>query len=224
MADSPSDSLSRRTAVRAMLLEHDAGSMHGSLGGLLRGAAVCLALGIVLAILFALAPGTSAIGFKWWFLIYVLVVVALLFWYDRRPLTQSLAEARREAGAGLPHVESADAGGGGSPLSSRLLSWGPGPLVAGLRGVRGRRNPREIKAFERASVLVLDLAKVDGGVPLKELLHPPEDMQAFGHAVDWLESNDWIGKSTDGNSLWLSSTGRRKLVSRNLAPKPGEFM
>ncbi len=36
-------------------------------------------------------------------------------------------------------------------------------------------------------------------------------MQIFGLAVDLLDTHGWIGRATDGKSLWLNSTFREKL-------------
>ena len=39
-------------------------------------------------------------------------------------------------------------------------------------------------------------------------------MSIFGSAVDLLDKHGWIGKSSDGRSLWLNSTFRDKLISQ----------
>jgi hypothetical protein len=48
--------------------------------------------------------------------------------------------------------------------------------------MRGHRSLAQEAVFDRAAILVLDLAKADGGIPIKELLIPPENMQVFGTA------------------------------------------
>ena len=162
--------------------------------------------------------GSSWIGWSGWFLVYLLVLVPLLIWHERRSREDYFADS---LGSVDPSPSSRgeyemNKAGIAVGMYAALLVWGPRALIDGLNGLRGRRTLGQQAVFDRATVLVLELAKVDGGVPIKELLNPPEDMQVFGSAVDMLDRHDCIGKSTDGRSLWLNSTYRRKLNERKL--------
>lgn len=207
------------TKANAMLRLQDAGSLAGSLGKLLMGAGVCFAVGLLFAsfmtgILYALF-GSSGIGWSGWFLVYLIVIVPLLIWQERRSRENYLENA-------IDRVDPNPSSYGESRLNrisiwvgvvASWLVWGPRALIDGSRGIRGRHSMARQAVFERASLLVADLALSPGGVGIKQLLHPPEDMRAFGTAVDMLDTHGWIGKSSDGGSLWLSSTVRAKLAS-----------
>jgi hypothetical protein len=209
-----------RKEVHAMLRLHDATSMNGSLGRFLKGLGVCLAGGIVLATL--LDVFFNGLGIGWWgcFLGYLIVLTGLLIWQERRTVKDYLSGPLQVIDLNLPASEQRRSG----PLSPQMrkvvstIFWGPLAMIDGFRGLRGQRSPLQEAAFDRAAVIVLDLTKVDGGVEIKELLNPPEDMPIFGSAVDLLSTHGWIGKSSDGRSMWLDSYHRKKLAEKRLTP------
>jgi len=213
------DKTTRLNDVGTLLREEDKVSIAGSLGRFLRGLGICFVMGlsfaIVMTLLFDSLFENPWIGWKGWFLIYAFVTAGLLIWRERGPVTVDLEQARHPA----PPI----AGSSAIIKYASMPFWGPRAVVEGLRGMRGRWVPHQQAIFDRAAILVLDLAMTDGGVPVKEVLHPPEDMVTFGLAVDWLDANQWIGQATEGGSLWLSTVGRKKLVDRKLMPLPGDF-
>ena len=194
-------------------------SVRGSLGRFLLGLGWCILAVLVSATFFTLLFnalfGGSGIGWRGWFLLAALVLVVVIFWLERRIRA---AEATPLTGENSPAEVSAEDYAIPTPLGSLgdKLVWGPPAMLSGFRGVRGKRTRRQEAVFDRAVVLVFDLARQPGSIGVKALMRPPEDMTIFGAAVDWLEANDWIGKSTDGTALFLSTLGQERLVERNL--------
>ncbi|HEX8912032.1 MAG TPA: hypothetical protein VF796_06700, partial [Humisphaera sp.] len=100
----------------------------------------------------------------------------------------------------------------------QFVTWGPRNVIDGLAGVRRKWRPHQNVVFRRASKMLLELAKYQGGVELKFLVHPPEDMRVFEQAVEWLDRHDWVGKSSNGEKLWISTDGLKRLESQDLMP------
>lgn len=209
--------------VRGMLRFADATSMAGSLGRFLMGIAVCFGMGVIAASLITtfllVVFGSTWIGWTGWFLAYLLILVPVLIWHEHRSREDYLTEAVRSADpspSSRGEYEMIQMGFAIGAISS-LLVWGPRALIDGFRGLRGLRNPTQEAVFDRATVLVLSLAQASGGVAIKDLIIPPENMLVFGSAVEFLDRHWFIGKSTDGKTLWLNSTFRKKLEARGLA-------
>lgn len=202
--------------VRRMLRNQDAASMSGSLGRLIMGLAVCLGAGFLFATILAIFIGLYFdkpwISWSGWFFIYLLVVVPLLIWHDRRTRGDYLLEAAWsiESSPGVAEESIHEFGALIENLTAWIF-WGPRSLIEGMRGMRGLRTWQQHAVFDRAAILVLDLRKSQSGIEIKHLVHPPEDMKIFGLTVDVLDTFGWIGKSGDGKSLWLNSTFREKL-------------
>lgn len=205
--------------LRALLVREDARSVRGSLGRFLLGLGWCILVVLISATFFTLLFhalfGGSGIGWSGWFLLAALVLAATIVWLERRVRA---AEAKPLTGETNPTTISAEDYAIPTPLGSigDKLVWGPPAMLSGFRGVRGKRTRRQEAIFDRAVVLVFDLARQPGSIGVKALMHPPEDMGVFGAAVDWLEVHDWIGKSTDGTALFLSTLGQKRLVERKL--------
>ena len=209
-----------RKEVHAMLRLTDATSMAGSLGRFLKGLGICLAGGIVFATV--LNTFCNGLGMGWWgcFGVYAVLLAAAVIWHERRTNDRYLTAPRQELDLNQPQSEgrtTANANAGPGKLLSTIF-WGPLALIDGFRGLRGQRSRLQDAAFDRAAVLVLDLTKVDGGIEIRELLKPPEDMNIFGSAVDLLTTHGWVGKSSDGRSIWLDSYHRKKLDEKRLTP------
>jgi hypothetical protein len=196
--------------IRTNLRLADATSPSGSLGRLLKGTGVFLALGLIISISLAVAFDSSWFGWKLCFLTFLLIVVPLLIWRERKSRESYLTEAVRTADPTRPNP------------AVTLVFGVPRALFAGYRGLRGQLTLTQQAVLDRATVLVLDLARADGGIPIKELMKPPENMHIFGTAVDLLDRHDCIGKSTDGRSLWLNSTYRRKFNQLRLKLSGGD--
>jgi hypothetical protein len=223
MSESPEghERTSRRKQVQAMLRHEDSVSLRGSLGRLFKGIGFCAIIGIVVAT--ALTFGISAlfnkhpIGWFAWFGIYwLLLIVALV-----------ISQRRRHADYLVGSLNAPDhLGDDSSPLVVRTpylmaVLWGPRAILDGVAAVRGKWTARQNAAYKRAAQMVLEMAKYDGGVEIRALMHPPEDMAIFNEVIDWLEAHDYLGKSSDGERFWLTTIGKNKLAAHGIHPKVG---
>src|SRR6185437_11239174 len=145
------------------------------LGRLLKGAAVCLGIGlgiaIVLEIVLSLLFGTTLIGFRGWFLVYLIVLIALLIRYEMRTRIEYVNDSLSATEPNPPIPEEVEPQNTGFQIAefASIAVWGPRALIDGINGMRGRRKLAQIAVFDRAATLVVDLAKVQGGVDLKKL-------------------------------------------------------
>ncbi len=212
-----------RKQVQATLIAEDRMSMAGSLGLFLIGLAWCLGIGIFVASLLWFIVGRLS-GFGW-FGVYCLVLVPLLVWYEKRNRKDYLmASLQEDRGAPVTstevYVDRAMLQAKGFEM---LFTWGPRQLLDGFAALRGRRSGDHNARFHRAAQAVLELAKYPGGVEVKAIMHPPENMPVFIAALDWLDKHDYIGRSSDGERLWLSTIGKKKLAEKGINPKVAEF-
>jgi hypothetical protein len=203
--------------AHTMLLVQETTSMAGSTGKLLAGIGVCLGMGfifatVMVAVLYE-AFGSSGIGWSGWYLVFLAVLVPWLIWRERRWRASYMVDTMMEV-SGKPSSRGEmemDQMKVKIAFIMAMLVWGPRAVLDGYRGLRGSQTTAEKIIFNRAALLIADLAVIPGGVPIADLIHPPEDMRVFGSAVDLLDKHDWIGRSSDGLSLWLNSTFREKL-------------
>ena len=213
-----------RRQVQAMLQAEDKVSFSGSLGLFLRGLGWCSAIGFLIATVLWLAFRNTGLGERvgWleWFIIYWVVLAVVLF---VRARAQSKHDHRSYKVGSLTDEDDDTPGGHAAgdleartPFFAVVLASGPRALVDGLAGLRGKPNRRRKDMFKRASRILVYLAKYSSGVPIKGLMRPPEDMPVFTAALDWLEANDYTGRSSDGERMWITSIGRKKLTDHNI--------
>ena len=202
---------SLRKQVQSVLIAEDRVSLAGSLGKFLYGVAWCLGVGFLFATLLRFIAG----GLSWiaWFGVYLLVLIPLLVWHELRNRKDYVVASLHEDEPSVVTDDVAKA----QILS--LLTWGPRQLLDGLGALRGRRSGDQNARFKRAAQAVLELGKYSGGVEIKLIMHPPENMPVFISALDWLDKHDYIGRSSDGERLWLSSIGRKKLTEKGVTLK-----
>jgi hypothetical protein len=209
---------SKPAELRAILVKQDVRSIRGSLGRFLLGLGWCFLAVFILATVIALLLntlfGSSGLGWRGWFAVFFVGMAALLGWLYIRQRARGAVVAASPDSAPIRGFEAFLSPDVGKRIPR--IVWGPPALLTGLRGLLGMRTRREEAVFDRAVVLVFDLAKEPGSIGVKAVVHSPEDMNIFGAAVDWLEANDWIGQSTDGSSVFISTLGQQRLVERNL--------
>lgn len=220
-----------RRRVQEMLRAEDKVSFGGSLGLFLRGLGWCAAAGFLLATGMWLALGSlherAFIGWTGWFIVYWVVLALALF-------LKANADGKKK-GYRIGSLTEADAdddetpGGHAAgdleartPFFSQVMAWGPRALVDGLAGLRGKPNRRQNEMFKRAAQIVTYLGRYSSGVPIKGLMRPPENMPVFAAALDWLDKNDYTGRSSDGERMWITSQGRKKLTDHNIHIKISE--
>ncbi|QOV90744.1 hypothetical protein [Humisphaera borealis] len=211
---------SLRKQVQDLLVAEDRMSLAGSLGMFLVGLAWCLGVGIVLAsLLWFVVP----LGWSWirWFGIYWLVLIPLLVWHERKNRKDYVVRSLTEDD-GTPYT-AGEAASDSIKLQAAgfamLLTWGPRQLLDGFAAIRGRKSGDRSARFKRAAQAVLELGKYSSGVEIKQIMRPPENMPVFIAALDWLDKHDYIGRSSDGERLWLSTIGRKKLTDKGVVLK-----
>lgn len=158
---------------------------------------------------------TSYIGWLGWFLVFDVTLIPLLMWFEgKTPRSYFNAAASSsvidpssygEYRLARSRLEIAAYAG--------MLAWGPRSLVGGLRSLRHCRQATP-QSVSRAARLVIELAKMPHGVPVKTLMEKHESMPNFGAAVDLLDDYGWIGRASDSTTIWLDSTYRRKLSAK----------
>ena len=218
-----------RRQVQEMLRAEDKVSFSGSLGLFLRGLGWCGAVGFLIATVLWLALGNTGVGtyLGWtgWFVLYWVVLIVVL-------VVRSSAEGKSDHKSykvgSLTDDDDTPGGHAAGDLEARtpffalLMAWGPRALVDGAAGLRGKPNRRRNDMFKRAAQILTYLAKYSSGVPIKGLMRPPENMPVFSAALDWLEANDYTGRSSDGERMWITSIGRKKLTDHNIHIKISE--
>jgi hypothetical protein len=216
MPDQPSSPLAGE--VTRIIRLADASSFAGSMGKMLLGLGVCIGAGIALAIIISSILyslfGTTGIGLTGWFWLYLLIVVPLIIWYERKSRKDYVMDAATAVGTpsssiGEFRLNQATLLTG---AIAGIIVWGPRNLIDGIRGMLGRRTVLQNAVLERAVLIVLELNVESSRVEIKKLIVPPEDMTVFAQAIDMLLALDLAGRSTDGTSMWLISTFRKKLV------------
>lgn len=221
-ADIEKTALRRR--IQDFLREEDSRSLFGSLGAFLSGLGVCVGAGIVIATAISLflyfSLDKTYLGWWGWFLAYWVVLVPILIWQEKRShndyLVESLGNVEDDVSGHADH--GAIHSRGGLAVVTDAIAWGPKNLIDGAAGLRGKWTARQNKIFKRAAQLVGVLAKYDGGIEVRTLIQRGEDMAIFTAAMDWLERNEWAGKSPNGERVWISSPGRKKLIERDMVP------
>ncbi|CAA9440271.1 MAG: hypothetical protein AVDCRST_MAG64-4139 [uncultured Phycisphaerae bacterium] len=214
-----------RRQVQEMLRAEDKVSFSGSLGLFLRGLGYCAAAGFLVATVLWLALGTfheqAYIGWTGWFAAYWVVLVGVL-------VVRSRAGEKERKGYKVGALSDDDDTPGGhaagdlearTPFFSQVMAWGPRALVDGFAGLRGKPSRRQNDMFKRAAQILSYLAKYSSGVPIKGLMRPPENIPVFTAALDWLEANDYTGRSSDGERMWITTIGRKKLTDHNIQIK-----
>lgn len=209
-----------------MLRTEDQVDFKGSLGQFLKGLGWCAAAGFLISTVLWMAVGSERIGWTGWFGIYWVLLIAVLVVQSRR---------HKEKGYTVRSLEDAsdhheDTPGGQAagdlelraPFFAQVLSWGPRAMVDGFAGLRGKHNHRQRAIFKRAAQILSRLAKFSSGIPIRALIQPPENIPIFAAALDLLDTHDYAGRSSDGERIWITTHGRKKLAEHHIHIKIDE--
>lgn len=199
-----------------MLREQDANSILGSRGRLLGGVWWCIVAAIVVATVLTLAIRTVADGFPigWggWFLLSLIGLAGVVWMLNRRTPTDFVVGSLSATDS--PEIERARTG----PIVA-LLTWGPAAIVDGWAGHRRKWKAHQSQLFRRAAQMVVELAKYDGGVELRYVTHASDTQPELNRVIQWLDRHQWLGRSSDGKRIFLSTDGRKRLENADLLPK-----
>lgn len=188
---------------------------------LLGGAFIILAVSAILAFVITIIslPLYDGEGpsFRFWFWLFVLAFVPLILWEERRSrsgfftLAQpdvDLTRDRDNLGEYLLERSKSNA----RAIVDGLL-WAPRAMVAGFRAIRGTRSPGLDLVLPEAADLLTLMITLDGGVKIKDLVPPGEDPMQLMPTLKWLDAHDYIGTSTRGDRVWVSTFARKRLAA-----------
>lgn len=187
-------------------------------GLMLGGAVILFFVGIVFAFMMAIVTAIlfdEGPGFRFWLLLYLIVLVPLMIWQERRTrggfftLAQADVDLTRDpenVGEFLLNRSKANA----TALIDGFM-WAPRAFLAGFRAIRGiRETGLDLVLPEAADLLTLMLS-LDGGVKIKSLAPPGEDPMQLMPTLKWLDTHDYIGISTRGDRVWVSTFAKKRL-------------
>ena len=149
-----------------------------------------------------------------------LVLVPLMFWYERRTRGEFYGEALR--GESVERASSR----GEYEMRNTTRAWiafveialtGPRLVLEACDAARGRTRCGQAERTLAAEI-VADLFEAGRGVPSKSLFKPGRPPRDVVSAVDSLTRLDWVGTSKARDRIWLSSRARAKLSADFVAP------
>lgn len=190
-------------------------------GLLLGGAFILLAVSALLAfalsVIGAIAFGGEGPSFRFWFWLFLFASIPLIVWQERRSrsgfftLAQpdvDLTRDRDNLGEYLLERSKSNA----TAIIDGLL-WAPRAMVAGFRALRGTHSPGLDLVLPEAADLLTLMLTLDGGVKIKDLAPPGQDPMQLMPTLKWLDAHDYIGTSTRGDRVWISTFAKKRLTA-----------
>ena len=163
---------------------------------------------------------------KFFFLLYLLALIPLFVWQVRRTrsgfftLAQPDVDLTRDPDNIGEYLINRSRANANAVIDGFL--WAPRAIIAGIRALRGVREAGlDIVLPEAADLLTLMLS-LDGGVKIKDLAPPGEDPMQLMPTLKWLDAHDYIGTSTRGDRVWVSTFAKKRLAADHgaaFAPK-----
>lgn len=210
-SDIPSDPLLARLKSHEYSTTGTAGTL------LIFGALITLVCVIVLAIALRIV---LPISFYLIYAILMLAMLGLLFFLEKQT-TKGFWAMSIEPGDfiginGFLHREGAD------PMTTilELLLLGPRLLLAGLHRIQHRPLPRLDDFLARSAVILYTINDQGAGLPLAKLTVDTELPQDLLPHLKFLDHRGWIGFSSDGSKVWLSTPGEKRLRELGIPAAP----
>ncbi len=220
----------REAVLRSMQARHSvAGNDAWTL--LLGGTVVLVILGWAVAFLLMIVHAMLA-GYEnaWhthtFFLIYLLVIAGVLFLQERSTrggffsFAASDVDLRRDPENTAEWVMSRSK----THLTSLLeyLAWPTRAWIAGYRGLRGIRQSGLDSILPEAAEVLTRMLALDVGIKLTELAPAGTDPLQMMPILKWLDTHDYIGFSTRGDKVWVSSPAKKRFAQDGvIVPKAG---
>lgn len=184
------------------------------------GVVILFIVGVVFAFILSILSAIlfdDGFGFRAWLLIYLVALVPLLIWQERRTRGGFFTFAQ-------PDVDlTRDRDNLGEYLLERSKSnataivegfmWAPRAIFAGVRAIRGIRETGLDLVLPEAADLLTLLLSLDGGVKIKDLAPPGQDPMQLMPTLKWLDAHDYIGISTRGDRVWVSTFAKKRLTT-----------
>ena len=204
--------------IVARMMQRHALTTASAIGLLAAGVAILFVAGAIVSaiicfILLSLT-GRTFIGWWGWYFVFLLCMAPLLFWEERRSRGGYLADRVTDFSPGassggeydVQNVQAAAA------VYTDMLLWGPRAILAGVATLRGEQQVQRTDRYDRAAIVIRRLLQDDNALLVGQLLQPGEKMDDLRPTLRWLDHHDYIGNSSDGQRVWLSTDARKSMV------------
>lgn len=173
-------------------------------------------LSIVVCILLWIGVGGSGIGFFGWLVVIVVLLTPYMWWVEKRTHCNFYADTLWGEG-----VDWTTGAARPAPMASLIrpidtVLVGPRMIVGGIQRVKGFEARRFDQFLTRCAILIRTLGESGGAAPLAKLPLPGETPDVLDQVIAFLDHRNWIGHSSDGQRIWLSSRAKDDLSKWNL--------
>lgn len=178
----------------------------------------------LLVTLLWLVVGLMGLGYTAWIVILGgMFAAGAFFWLKARAARFATGAFEyvdpRQEWAGVGRY----AGGIGGAVFA-MLDWlfvGPRMLFAGARQMENREPPSRERFFDRCALLLRQLAKFGEAMPAKAAsIGKDETAEKLSPVVSYLDRAGWVGTSSDGSRMWLSSKAKIDLMQMGIISTP----
>lgn len=159
-------------------------------------------MAVLMTVLCIIWFGSSGITFYGWVLVMLGVSTGVCFLIDRKTRGKRWADAQI-------------AGPVFHPVVDKLL-FAHRFLVGGIQRKQNVPASIDTMVIERGARLVHHLGAVNLPQSPAQLLEPDDSPTFLGYVIAHLTERDWIGHSSDGQKLWLSSRAKNLLTKWGL--------
>lgn len=161
-----------------------------------------IAAAVLMTILCIIWFGNSGITFYGWVLVMLGISAGICFLIDRKTRGKRWADAQI-AGPVL------------HPFLDRVL-FAHRFVVGGLQRKQNMPASIDTMVIERGARLVHRLGAANQPQMPAQLLEPGDSPAFLGYVICHLTERDWVGHSSDGQKLWLSSRAKHLLAQWGL--------
>jgi hypothetical protein len=95
-------------------------------------------------------------------------------------------------------------------IYTELLLWGPRTLVWAVDHLRSQSSLPDVD-LGRAAGILLELARLDGGIEVADLIGRADSPQGVRRVLKYLKSTDWIDCGSKGRRVWLTSSAQETI-------------
>lgn len=96
------------------------------------------------------------------------------------------------------------------------ILWTPRAIIAGYRGLRGVPQRGLDQILPDASDTLTRMMSIDAGMKISALAMQGEDPMMLMPILKWLDAHDYIGFSTRGDRVWVSSTAKKRFADEGI--------
>ena len=190
-------------------------------GALVTFVSLLFATGFLWTILWRLL-GETYLSFWGWFCVLVLLLLPYLILLERR--TRGNFWSNSIINSGLDYGNPSSVGDyyhqrGAATLFFyvEMLLIGPRLLIGGVNRLRGVDPVRFNQLIERSASLIRDLAAAGGSCAVEKLVQRGEPLVDVLRIIERLDKQEWVGRSTDGKRVWLSTRAKADLMKWKIA-------